>query len=203
MSDRRQEHYFSPHPTSLRQPEIFEDILRGVPVKCWTDHGVFSRGHIDNGTCELLKAVDFRGAERILDLGCGYGVIGLVAAKLVQNARVLLTDPNSRAIELTRQNIAANDLDNAEARQGEGFLPVQNDTFDLILTNPPIRAGNAVIFALITEAAAHLRPGGAFYLVARTKQGAKTFAKEMARHFSRVEQVGQGSGFRVYRGTQE
>lgn len=194
------EHYYSTRPTSLRQPVIYEDTLRGMRCSFWTDHGVFSRGHTDNGSAELIEAMEVCGARRILDLGAGYGIIGIVAARLVPDARVILTDPNERAVELARQNAQKNDVPNVEVRQGEGFDPVAGESFDVILTNPPIRAGNAVVFALIAGAAAGLRPGGRLYLVARTKQGAKTFAREMAKHFPHVEQVGQGSGFRVYCG---
>ena len=111
-----------------------------------------------------------------------------------------MTDPNERAITLTRRNMETNAIHNAEARTGEGFEPVSDECFDIILTNPPIRAGNAVVFALIADASMHLTPTGRFYLVARTKQGAKTFAKQMGIHFKHVVQAGQGSGFRVYCG---
>ena len=200
MSERRHEHYSTPQPVSLRQPAVYEDTLRGFRVKFWTDRGVFSRGHTDPGSEELLDAIDLTGARRILDLGCGYGVIGVVAARLAPQAHVILTDPNERAVELARQNLQSNDIRNAEVRRGEGFAPVADERFDVILTNPPIRAGNAVVFALIASAAAHLVPRGKLYLVARTKQGARTFAAEMARHFATVEQAGQGSGYRVYLG---
>ena len=201
MAKHDQEHYYSAQPTSAEEPLWYEDTICGVKVRLCTDHGVFSRGHTDNGTRELLEAVDFSTAKSILDLGCGYGVIGIVAAKLMPTSRVLLTDPNERAIALALQNIVENAVPNAEARPGEGLLPAGDECFDLILTNPPIRAGNAVVFALIAAAAVQLNNGGAFYLVARTKQGARTFAKEMSRHFAQVDQVGQGSGFRVYRGS--
>jgi 16S rRNA (guanine1207-N2)-methyltransferase len=199
MNDRH-EHYYTERPASLRQPVIYEDTLRGMPLKFWTDHGVFSRGHTDPGSEEIIKAMDLAGASRILDLGCGYGVIGITAAKLAPAAQVVMTDPNERAVELTRQNIQSNGVQNAEARLGSGFEPVAGEKFDVILTNPPIRAGNAVVFALIAEAPAYLNPEGRFYLVARTKQGARTFAAVMARHLADVRQVEQGSGYRVYCG---
>ncbi len=167
----------------------------------WTDHGVFSRGHTDTGSRELILAMDVEGANMVLDLGCGYGVIGIIAAKLNPAAHFILTDPNERAVQLARRNLLSNEVRNAEVRQGEGLAPVADEQFDVILTNPPIRTGNALVFSLIAESAAHLVPGGRMYLVARTKQGAKTFAAEMGRHLSEVTQVGQGSGFRVYCGT--
>lgn len=198
MTDKHVDHYYTAQPDSLSQPEMYQDTLRGFPLTFWTDHGVFSRGHTDTGTEELIEAMAVDGARRILDLGCGYGVIGIVAALLAPDAQIVMTDPNERAITLARRNMESNGILNAEARAGEGFIPVQGESFDVILTNPPIRAGNAVVFSLIADAAAHLTPGGRFYLVARTKQGAKTFAREMERHFKQVVQAGQGSGFRVY-----
>ena len=200
MHDQQHEHYYTAHPTSLRQPVIYEDSLRGMPFRFWTDHGVFSRGHTDPGTEELVQAMQLEGARRILDLGCGYGVIGIVAAKLAPAAQVVMTDPNERAVELARQNIQANGVQNAEVRLGEDYAPVADERFDIILTNPPIRAGNPVIFALIAAAPAHLNPQGRFYLVAKTKQGARTFAHQMEAHFPHVLQAGQGSGYRVYVG---
>ncbi|MHB0935217.1 MAG: class I SAM-dependent methyltransferase [Armatimonadota bacterium] len=202
MSDRH-EHYYTERPVSLRQPVIYEDTLRGLPMKFWTDHGVFSRGHTDPGSEEIIKGMDLTGASRILDLGCGYGIIGITAAKLAPSAHVVMTDPNERAVELARQNMQTNGVQNAEVRQGSGLEPVAGETFDVILTNPPIRAGNAVVFGLIADAAKHLNPGGRFYLVARTSQGARTFAAEMARHLDDVKQVEQGSGYRVYCGVKK
>jgi len=200
MSDRQHEHYYTAQPSSLRQPVIYEDTLRGHPLRFWTDHGVFSRGHTDPGSEELIDAMDLTGARRILDLGCGYGVIGITAAKLAPQATIVMTDPNERAAELARQNMETNGVRNAEVRLGEGYAPVAGEQFDVILTNPPIRAGNAVVFALIADAPAYLTADGRFYLVARTKQGAKSFAQEMEHHFAVVAQVGQGSGYRVYEG---
>ncbi len=194
------DHYFSETPISLSRPEIYHDELRGIEFKMWTDHGVFSRGHTDKGSREMILAMDVAGAEKVLDLGCGYGVIGILAAKLNPTAHIILTDPNERAITLARRNLESNGVHNCEIRQGENLTPVAGELFDVILTNPPIRTGNALVFTLIAESTAHLVPGGRFYLVARTKQGAKTFAAEMARNLSEVTQVGQGSGFRVYRG---
>jgi len=200
MHDQQHEHYYTAQPSSLRQPVIYEDSLRGMSFRFWTDHGVFSRGHTDHGTDELVQAMQLDGARHILDLGCGYGIIGIVAAKLAPAAQVVLSDPNERAVELARQNIQTNGVHNAEVRPGENYAPVVGERFDVILTNPPIRAGNQVVFALIAEAPAHLTEDGRFYLVAKTKQGARSFARQMEAHFTLVTQVGQGSGYRVYMG---
>ena len=137
MNDRRHEHYYTARPVSLRQPMIYEDTLCGITFKFWTDHGVFSRGHTDLGSAELIDAMDLSGAQRILDIGCGYGVLGIVAAKLAPSARVVLTDANERAVELARQNLQTNGVTNAEVRLGADYAPVAGECFDIILTNPP------------------------------------------------------------------
>jgi 16S rRNA (guanine1207-N2)-methyltransferase len=124
MPADQREHYYTPQPVSVRHPVSYQDTLRGIAFTFWTDHGVFSRGHTDTGTAELLAAMEVAGAQAILDLGCGYGIVGIVAARLAASARVILTDPNERAVELAQKNLTDNGILNAEARVGEGYVPV-------------------------------------------------------------------------------
>jgi 16S rRNA (guanine1207-N2)-methyltransferase len=160
---------------------------------------VFSRRAIDRGTRLLLEAVGTpRDARAVLDLGCGYGALGIVLAGRAPRARVTLIDVNPRAAALAAANIRDNGLSNAEALAGDGCAPVGDARFDLILLNPPIRAGRAVVLRLMREAREHLAPGGRFYLVARTSQGARTLARRLAEIFGRVGEVERGGGFRVY-----
>jgi len=163
-----------------------------------TAAGVFSRGAVDRGTRLLLDGVRLGDAERILDLGCGYGVAGIVTASRAPQARVVLVDVNPRAVTLTSENIHLNGVSNAEVRCGDGCAPVSEMEFDLVLLNPPIRAGRAVVLRLLREARARLRAGGRLYLVARTGQGARTLARLMADLFDQVIEVERGGGFRVY-----
>ena len=194
-------HYFTPAPPApIRERTIrFGDGDREFRFR--TAAGVFSRGGVDRGTRLLLDAVDPRGARTILDLGCGYGALGIVMAARAPRARVRLVDINPRATALAQANIRDNRLANAEARTGDGCAPVDDDRFDLILLNPPIRAGRAAVRRLLEEAHAHLAPGGRFYLVARTSQGARTLARCMGEVFGRVHEVERGGGFRVYEGS--
>jgi len=194
-------HYFTPAPpTPVRERTIrFED--GGREYRFRTAAGVFSRGAVDRGTRLLLEAVDSAGAGTILDLGCGYGALGIVMAARAPGAQVTLVDINPRATALATANIRDNAVANAEARTGDGCAPVGDARFDLILLNPPIRAGRAVVLRLLGEACAHLAPGGRFYLVARTSQGARTLARCMGEVFGRVREVERGGGFRVYEGS--
>lgn len=194
-------HYFSPAPPSpLRARTLaFRDGERVLRFR--TASGVFSRKAIDPGTRLLLEAADPAGARAILDLGCGYGVAGIVTAARAPQARVTLVDINPRAVALAEENIHLNQVSNAEVRCGDGCAPVAGERFDLILFNPPIRAGRGVVVRLLTEAAERLRPGGRVYLVARTRQGARTLGRLMGERYSRVVEVERGGGFRVFEGS--
>ena len=192
-------HYFTPAPPAARERTIrFED--GGREFRFRTAAGVFSRGGVDRGTRLLMETVDPEDAGTILDLGCGYGALGIVMAARAPRARVTLVDINPRATALAAANVRDNGLTNAEARTGDGCAPVGGERFDLILLNPPIRAGRAVVVRLLEEARAHLAPGGRFYLVARTSQGARTLARRMGDVFGRVRETERGGGFRVYEG---
>lgn len=193
-------HYFTPAPPATGRGRTIRFEDGGREFRFQTAAGVFSRGGVDRGTRLLLEAVDPGDATTILDLGSGYGALGIVMAARAPRARVTLVDINPRATALAAANIRGNGLTNAEARTGDGCAPVGDARFDLILLNPPIRAGRAVVLRLLGEAHAHLAPGGRFYLVARTSQGARTLARCMAEVFGRVRETERGGGFRVYEG---
>ena len=135
----------------------------------------------------------------MLDLGCGYGVLGIVAALLAPNGRVVMTDLNERAVELARRNVHANAVPHVDVRLGAFYEPVAGERFDAIVTNPPIRAGKDVVFRIVDEAPVHLRPGGSLWMVARTKQGARSIEARITSVFGGTETIARGSGFRVLR----
>ncbi|MDR0929791.1 MAG: methyltransferase, partial [Oscillospiraceae bacterium] len=159
------DHYFTESPASAHAPQAFSFAFRGHSLRFETDAGVFSRDAVDKGTQLLLEALpeDFTG--RALDLGCGWGAVGICMAAAWPGAQVLLTDVNARAAELARQNLRANGL-TAEVMQGDGLSAVPGH-FDLIALNPPIRAGKAVVYRLFEESAARLTPDGALLVVIR------------------------------------
>src|SRR3989442_14233504 len=139
------EQYFARRPASRRRPAEIRVSVRGHPFTFLTDAGVFSRGDLDRGTELLLEALEVGPCELILDLGCGYGAIGIVAARLSDGGHVILTDVNERAVGLARKNVTANGVGNAEVRLGSLYEPVGGLAFDHILCNPPIRAGRGVV----------------------------------------------------------
>jgi 16S rRNA (guanine1207-N2)-methyltransferase len=193
-------HYFSPNPPPAGRTRKIVYRHGGREFTFHTAAGVFSRSGVDAGSRLLLAAIELGGAERILDLGCGYGVLGIVAAAQAPQARVVLVDINPRAVALAEENIARNAVPNVEARCGDGCAPVAGQRFDVILYNPPIRAGRQVVLRLLGEARACLARGGRLYLVARTNQGALTLGRLAGEIFGRVAEIERGSGFRVFEG---
>jgi 16S rRNA (guanine1207-N2)-methyltransferase len=191
-------HYFSPVPPVASRGRVVEFRDRGRAFRFHTAAGVFARRGVDRGSRLLLTTVDPSGAERILDLGCGYGVLGIVMAARAPQARVVLVDVNPRAVALAKENVALNRVGNAEVRCGDGCAALAGETFDLVLFNPPIRAGREVVLRLLREAHGCLAPHGRLYLVARTQQGARTLGRLMGTIFASAAEVGRGGGFRVF-----
>jgi 16S RNA G1207 methylase RsmC len=192
------DHYYSVKPTSGHDFAEFEVDLRGVRLKMTTDAGVFSKNRLDSGTKLLIEALPLdTDMHTILDLGCGYGPIGLIIAKLLPGATVYMSDINERAVELAVINAKQNGIDNVVIKAGEGLSPFPEQKFDLIMTNPPIRAGKQVIYPLVEEAYQALYTGGWLAAVILTRQGAKSLEKKFSEVFGNVSEWEKGSGYRV------
>ncbi|HHV55720.1 MAG TPA: class I SAM-dependent methyltransferase [Firmicutes bacterium] len=205
---RQAEQYYSPHPVAASHPRLIRFTFRQQEFVFLTGSSVFSKGHVDPGTELLLSTLPLPLSGRVLDLGCGYGPIGIVVAAVSPAALVTMVDVNERAVALARANVVKNSLPagmvEVVAADGSEFLvrvAGEGTGFDYVLTNPPIRAGKEVIFRWIEGARAALKPQGEFYLVARTSQGAKSFFAHMQQVFgpSHCALVERGGGFRVLR----
>jgi 16S rRNA (guanine1207-N2)-methyltransferase len=195
------EHYFSRRPVSTSRPYEFSATLRGRRWTFRTASGVFARRGVDPGSRLLMDAMRVSRADRVLDLGCGYGPIGLAAAALASRGLVMLVDANERAAVLALANAARNKVANVRVVVADGASVVNEGSMDVVVTNPPVRAGRLVVHAFIDGAWRALRPGGRFYLVARTAQGAKTLARLIAEQFGEVRQIAVAHGYRVYEAT--
>ena len=196
MSD----HYYTENPGSEHDFRTVRCSALGVEAEFLTDAGVFSRDGLDTGTRALLEALP-EPAGRVLDLGCGWGAVGVLMGKRWPKAEIVMTDINRRAAELARHNLAQNGV-TAQVFDGDGFENVPGD-FDLIATNPPIRAGKAAIYALFADAKARLRPGGEPYIVIRKQQGAPSALKYLREIFSEAEVVSRTAGFWVIRASDQ
>lgn len=191
------QHYFSADPQSSSQPVEVEVQVRGLHVRLHSDRGVFSKTHADTGTLLLARHAQLPPRGDILDLGCGYGLLGIVAALASPQASVTLVDINPRAAELARLNCRRHGVKNAEVLIGDAPTVLGDRTFDAVLCNPPYRAGKATVMALLADAARRLNPGGAVWFVGRTKQGIKTLARDVSPEFDQVETVKVKGGYRV------
>ncbi len=189
------DHYFSRVPKSKLSLKFITALINGTNYRFATASGVFSKERIDKGTLLLVNSVRMGEGDNILDLGCGYGVIGIAFAKYAD--KVVMTDINERAVELAKMNIKLNSLDNVEVKVSDLYGGLENLKFSKIVCNPPIRAGRSVVDSIIREAPPHLENGGSIYLVVRTNQGAKSIAKIMKGVFGNQGYVAKSGGYRV------
>lgn len=191
------EHYYSRNPgVEHDEQQVIFEVL-GQQLRCTTDAGVFSRDGLDMGTRILLESLPDM-AGRILDLGCGWGAVGVTIGKAFPAVEILMTDVNERAAELARRNLAANGVKNARVVSGDGYASVDG-SFDAILLNPPIRAGKQLIYALFADSLHYLRDGGALYIVIRKQQGAESAEKYLKTLYGDVERIAREKGYWVLR----
>lgn len=190
------EQYFQAAPTSAHDVRRLAFTLNGRLYLVETDAGVFSRDGLDEGSALLLDAVLPHLKGRVLDLGCGWGAVGLVAATQVSGLEVVMTDINGRAVELARRNLDANRA-RATLFCGDGLDAVQGD-FDWILLNPPIRAGKQAVYKLFSDSAARLNTGGTLAIVIRKQQGALSAKAFLDTIFGSVSLIGRKKGYHIY-----
>lgn len=194
-------HYYTNDPTLKSDIKDIAYDFRGVRLTFNTDAGVFSKERVDFGTNVLLNALQEEDIEfkKVLDVGCGYGVIGLCVAKKYPSANVDLVDVNERALELAKLNKESNKITNARIYESNVYLKVV-DKYDLIITNPPIRAGKDVVWKIVLGSNDRLFSGGVIYVVIQKKQGAPSLIKEMENIFESVEIVEKKNGYFILRG---
>lgn len=194
------DHYFSTDPKSRFIISSISTILRGRDFIFSTSSSVFSKKRIDPGTRLLVEKMVLPENGTILDLGCGYGAIGIVAASTNNKLQVIMTDVNSRAVTLSRINIKRNGIINAKVRLGYLYEPVEGLIFNCILVNPPVSAGMDLVKKMVQEATKVLANGGSFQMVIRSKIGKKTLPLIFNEVFGNCTIISRGSGYRVLRG---
>jgi 16S rRNA (guanine1207-N2)-methyltransferase len=166
-----------------------------------TDAGVFSKSGVDYGSRVLLDALVLAPSAKVLDVGCGYGPIGLTAAKLAPEGHVTMIDINERAVELSKENAKLNGINNVTVTQSDIYESVKENRYDVILTNPPIRAGKQVVHRIFEEGYQLLNPGGKMWVVIQKKQGAPSAEAKLELLFGDVEEVTKDKGYRIFLAT--
>ncbi|NQV09090.1 class I SAM-dependent methyltransferase [Candidatus Woesearchaeota archaeon] len=191
------EHYYSENQNSKLKIKKINPRLRENYIELNTGSGVFSIGKVDKGTEILINKSIIKDGWRILDLGCGYGAVGITLKKAFPKSKIVMTDVNNRALKLARMNVKENNLDEISVIQGDKFERVK-DKFNTILLNPPQSAGKALCFEMIEESKDFLKKNGLLQLVARHNKGGKTLEEKMLDVFGNVKQIAKKSGYRVY-----
>jgi 16S rRNA (guanine1207-N2)-methyltransferase len=193
--------YFAEQPVAAHRPGTVHVVLHDVHLALATNSGVFSPGRLDPGTRFLLDAAPGPPADGdLLDLGCGYGALGLVLASRAPAARVWAVDVNQRAVELCERNAARAGLTNvrcvtvSESGPDTARLPRQ---YDLIWSNPPIRIGKPALHAMLTGWLARLAPGAAAYLVVQRHLGSDSLQRWLEQAGWSAARFGARAGYRI------
>jgi len=192
-----QPHYYSEKQASPMHTSKIKVLLRGISFEFYTAPGVFSKKKIDNGTELLIEHAIIEDGWNVLDIGCGYGPIGIAVAKCFPNANVLMAEINTRALKLAGMNADLNRVKNVERVHSNLFDGI-NKKFNAILVNPPQSAGKKLCFEIIEKSKGHLEKNGLLQLVARRNKGGAELSKKMKEVFGNVKEIVKGSGYRVY-----
>lgn len=193
MSD----HYYTSNPSAEHHLQEFTTRLKGQDFHFVTDSGVFSKSGVDYGSKVLIEA--FLALEKtngtLLDVGCGYGPMGLSLAKFF--TQVEMVDVNERAVDLAIGNAKRNDIQNVDIHVSNIYENCQKETYAAIVSNPPVRAGKKVVQEILVGAFSRLQPGGTLTIVLQKKQGAPSAEKLMAETFGNVEILKRDKGYYI------
>lgn len=190
--------YFENNENLKSNIEIKKVIINNKNFEFATDNGVFSKKGLDFGTRSLLETINIDEITgNVLDFGCGYGPIGIYIASAT-NANVHMIDINRRSLELARRNVNLNHV-NVQIYESNLYENV-NETFDFIISNPPIRVGKQILYQILFEAKKHLRKNGKLIIVVNKNQGAKSLMKDLEKEY-KVCLLNKNKGFYIIEAT--
>ncbi|MCX8131364.1 MAG: methyltransferase [Clostridia bacterium] len=192
------EHYYTINPTSEIKEKSYSYTIKDKTLSFVAVSGVFSFDLRVDKASELLIKNFTPSASSILDMGCGYGPIGLFIKSIFPDQRVYMTDINNRAIEYAKLNAKNNRLE-VNICQSDLFSNLTNKKFDDIVSNPPIAAGKKLLTGFINDSKNYLNPNGSLWLVAFHNKGGSTLKEIMNKAFGNVEDIEKSGGIRVYK----
>ncbi|MGX7196329.1 class I SAM-dependent methyltransferase [Enterococcus olivae] len=197
-------HYYSEKPQTAHDFEEWDFELKGKNFHFVTDSGVFSRETVDYGSRVLIDAFDWEELPEgpILDLGCGYGPIGL-SISFASERLVEMVDVNQRAVDLAQRNAQRNGIEKIEIHSSYIYETLNHESYAAILSNPPIRAGKQVVHEILTEAYPRLKVGGTLTIVIQKKQGAPSAQKKMKDTFGNAEIIKKDKGYYIIQSVKE
>lgn len=187
-------HYFENDKNIKSNERLTYANIKNTELKFLVDNGIFSKKGLDFGTRSLLENVNIEAKKKnILDFGCGYGPVGIYLAKTT-NLKVDMLDINKRAIMLAQKNATLNKV-SVNIFESDLYTNV-SDTYDYIVTNPPIRVGKNILYKILFEAKKYLNHNGELWLVINKNQGAKTITKDLSEEYD-VKIIDKCKGFYI------
>ncbi|RHW33890.1 class I SAM-dependent methyltransferase [Neobacillus notoginsengisoli] len=194
------DHYYSRKPKTESDPKYWDYTLRNFRFRFKSDSGVFSKNEVDFGSRLLIETFTLPEVQGpLLDVGCGYGPIGLSLAKQFPDRTVHMVDVNERALELSEENARANGVENAVIYESDRLLGVEMSSFAAIVTNPPIRAGKKTVHDIFEQSKEKLAADGELWVVIQKKQGAPSALEKLKSLFGEVEVVEKDKGYFIIR----
>lgn len=193
------EHYFTNNADLKSETRLIQYNYGDGVINFTSDLGVFSKNKLDYGSRLLIETYIEKGRDNIdlLDVGCGYGFIGLSLAR-IKNTNSTMVDVNKRAVHLTNMNIKNNKIKNAVAFESNIYESVEG-LYDVVITNPPIRTGRETVLTFLRDSKKYLKPNGELWFVMRKDQGALTVAKKLEDIY-KIEIIAKSKGFLIFRG---
>ena len=193
------QHYYTESPECEYRGYSIKTRNRGFDLELDSSSGIFSATKVDKGSRLLAESMQIPQQAKVLDLGCGYGVLGIIAALIRPDSKVTLTDINKRAVAVAQKNVKKLGLKNTKVLQGNIYEAVKDTVFNVILLNPPQTAGKELCLKMLSEAPKYLKKGGSVQFVARHNKGGKTLFEYAKKFFNESEILAKNGGYWIYK----